>query len=108
APRLRVHFGSRPGPHGELAPMLRSPIRRFLRLSFALAVMLAATLPAAARARRQNEAREHRTIAPEALDALPEDAPKDGTGPGAAAAAAFRGRHAGTWRVTFHRRPARP
>src|SRR5262245_7983175 len=100
----RVHFGSE-NPH-HMPPDTRR--RGRFALICSLLAGLAAPGAVFALARRAPEATDDRVIAAPAWVAIPEDAPEGATGPAAAAAAGFRGRHPGAWEMTFDRRTGRP
>jgi len=82
--------------------------RRFSLALSALVAGFALAAPAFALVRPAPEGTDARVIPAPFLDALPEEAPESVTGPAAAGAAAFRGRHPGDWRMTFDRRTGRP
>ena len=102
-----------PAPVRTSRPRFRPSARRRYagRLAWlvatAAALSIAAVRPAAALVRRPEEDPGRRVIPRALVDQVPVDAPEGGAGPGAAAADAFRRRHAGRWQVTFDRRTGR-
>jgi hypothetical protein len=90
--------------------MPRGKCRQFAPL-FAWALLAGAaagTRPALALVPRPQEELDRRVIPAPLIDQVPEPAEAGGSGPGAAAAAGFRRRHGGAWRITFDRRTGRP
>src|SRR6476646_6045944 len=90
--------------------MTRKPFRRSPRFSVPLllvALTAGTTVPALALAPRSREDLDQRVIPAPYLLPLPEASEEGKPGPAAAAAAAFRRRHAGAWNLTFDRRTGR-
>jgi len=88
--------------------MPRLPLHRMTRTIIVIALGLAPVAPALALVPRHAEDLDRRVVPPVLFDQIPEEQVLDSTGPGAAAAADFRRRRPGSWRIAFDRRTGRP